>query len=352
MLMAPNGLDIPVIGITMGDPAGIGPEVVVQALADAEIRRLGKFIIYGMHEMLAYTADAAEFDVFWCRDQHERIGRDYPHGIVVADYDEIPWPARRVRGASKLGGEASMQFVSDAADDAIKGKLDAIVTGPICKESWQLAGFDFPGHTEFFTRRCRRNHSAMMFVGGPFRITLATIHQALFDVRNCFKIGTVFDAIDLTNDALKDWFGIERPLIAVAALNPHAGESGQFGDDEKRVIAPAVLMAQEARIDVVGPFPADTLFHQALDGRYDAIIAMYHDQGLIPIKLLAFDKAVNVTIGLPIIRTSVDHGTAFDIVGRNLANPNSMKAALRLACELAQRRLTTKTQEAPYVAET
>ena len=352
-LMAPNGLDIPVIGITMGDPAGIGPEVVVKALADAEIRRRGKFIIYGMHELLAYAADTAEFDVFWCRDQHERIGRDYPHSIVVADYDDLAWPARHVRAASKLGGEASVQFVSDAADDALNGKLDAIVTGPICKESWRLAGFDFPGHTEFFTKRCRRKHSAMMFVGGPFRVTLATIHQALFDVRYRFKIGTVFDPIDLTNDALKDWFGIERPLIAVAAVNPHAGEAGQFGDEEERIIAPAILMAQEAGIDVVGPFPADTLFHQALDGRYDAIIAMYHDQGLIPIKLLAFDEAVNVTIGLPIIRTSVDHGTAFDIVGRNLANPNSMKAALHLACDIAQRKNTdnriTRTPAAPYV---
>jgi 4-hydroxythreonine-4-phosphate dehydrogenase len=138
------------------------------------------------------------------------------------------------------------------------------------------------------------------------------------------------------NDALKDWFGIAEPRIAVAALNPHAGEAGQFGDEEKRVIAPAILMAQEAGINVVGPFPADTLFHNALDGRYDAIVAMYHDQGLIPVKLLAFDKAVNVTIGLPVIRTSVDHGTAFDIAGHNKANANSMKAALHLACDMAE----------------
>lgn len=339
--MAVNGHDIPVIGVTMGDPAGIGPEVVVKALADADIRRRGKFVIYGMHELLAYAADMAEFDVFWCRDQHERIGRDYPHSVVVADYDEIAWPARRVRSATKLGGEASMQFVSDAADAALMGKLDAVVTGPICKESWQMAGYRFPGHTEFFTKRCRSKRSAMMFVGGPFRVVLATIHEALFDVRYRFKIGTVFEPIDLANEALKDYFAIERPVIAVAGVNPHGGEGGQFGDEEKRIIAPAILMAQEAGIDVVGPFPADTLFHKALDGRYDAVVAMYHDQGLIPIKLLAFDEAVNITIGLPIIRTSVDHGTAFDIVGRNLANANSMKAAMRLACDLAQSRLAS-----------
>lgn len=350
--MAANGPNIPVIGITMGDPAGIGPEVVIKALADSDIRRRGKFVIYGMHELLAYAADMAELNIFWCRDQHERIGRDYPHSVVVADYDELDCPAPLSRKASKLGGEASMRFVSDAVDDALVGKIDAIVTAPICKESWQLAGYRFPGHTEFLAKRCRSRRSAMMFVGGPYRVALATIHQALFDVRYGFKIGTVFEPIDLANDALKELFGIERPHIAVAALNPHAGEASQFGDEEKRIIAPAILMAQEVGIDVVGPFPADTLFHQALDGRYDAIIAMYHDQGLIPIKLLAFDKAVNVTIGLPIIRTSVDHGTAFDIVGRNLANTGSMKAALRLACEIAERKAPVKRpSKAPSTPE-
>ena len=146
----------------------------------------------------------------------------------------------------------------------------------------------------------------MMFVGGPFRVVLASVHEALFDVRHRFTIGRIFDPVDLANDALKQWFGIEHPRIAVAALNPHAGDDGRFGDEEKRIISPAILMAQEVGIDVVGPFPADTLFYKALDRRYDAIIAMYHDQGLIPIKMLAFDKAVNVTIGLPIIRTSTN----------------------------------------------
>jgi 4-hydroxythreonine-4-phosphate dehydrogenase len=178
----------------------------------------------------------------------------------------------------------------------------------------------------------------MMFVGGPFRVVLATIHEALFELRHRFTIGRIFDPIDLANDALRDWFGIERPRIAVAALNPHAGEEGRFGDEEKRIIAPAILMAQEAGIDVEGPFPADTLFLRAMKNHWDAIIAMYHDQGLIPIKMLAWDRAVNVTLGLPIIRTSPDHGTAFDIVGRNVADPSSMKAAIALACDLAEKR--------------
>ena len=342
--MALSHLDKPVIGVTMGDPAGIGPEVIVKALAEPEVRRRARFVVYGLNELLTYAADMSELEVFWWRDQHERVRRDCPYSVVVADYDEINWLANHRARATALGGEASMRFVADAVTDAEQHQIDAIVTAPISKESWKLAGYKYPGHTEFLTDRCRAKRSAMLFVGGPLRIVLATIHTGLFDVRHRFRIGTVFTPIDLVNDALKEWFGIAQPKIAVAALNPHAGEEGQFGDEEKRVIGPAILMAQEAGINVVGPFPADTLFYNALDGRYDAIVAMYHDQGLIPVKLLAFDKAVNVTIGLPVIRTSVDHGTAFDIAGHNKANPNSMKAALHLACDMAEVRRNRKSK--------
>ena len=321
----------------MGDPAGIGAEVIVKALAEPAIRRRGRFVIYGLNELMAYAADMAELDVFWWREQHERINRNYPQSVVVGDYDEINWFSNNIRQSSSLGGEVSMRFVCDAIDDALAGKIDAVVTAPISKESWHLAGFKYPGHTELLTHRCRAKCSAMMFVGGPFKVVLATIHEGLFAIRNKFTIGRVFDPINLVNDALKEWFAVPKPKIAVAALNPHAGEEGRFGDEEKRIIEPAILMAQEAGINVEGPFPADTLFYKALHNNcYDAIVAMYHDQGLIPIKLLAFDKAVNVTIGLPIIRTSVDHGTAFDIVGRNKANPNSMKEAIKLACEMVE----------------
>jgi len=286
----------------MGDPAGIGPEVIVKALAELEVRRRGRFIVYGLNELLAYAADMAELDVFWWRDQHERVSRDYPQTVVLADYDEFSWLDSNVKRSSKQGGQASMRFVTDAIDDAQAGKIDAVVTGPISKESWQLAGFKHPGHTELFAEKCRAKRVAMMFVGGPLRVVLATIHEGLFGIRNIFTIGRVFEPIDLVNEALQEWFGVAEPKIAVAALNPHGGESGRFGDEEKRIISPAILMAQQAGINVVGPFPADSLFHQALDGRYDAIVAMYHDQGLIPVKMLAFDKAVNVTIGLPIIQ--------------------------------------------------
>ena len=174
-----------------------------------------------------------------------------------------------------------------------------------------------------------------MFVAGPLKVALATIHRALFEVRHEFTIGCVFEPIDLLNSALKEYFEIENPKIGVAALNPHAGEDGQFGDEEQRIISPAILLAQEQGINCHGPFPADTLFLRASHGEFDAVVAMYHDQGMIPVKLLAFEEAVNITIGIPIIRTSPAHGTAFDIAGKNLARPTSMKLAITTAIQMA-----------------
>jgi 4-hydroxythreonine-4-phosphate dehydrogenase len=167
---------------------------------------------------------------------------------------------------------------------------------------------------------------------------LATIHEALFELRHSFKIGTVFDPIDLGHQALVEWFGIEKPRIAVCGLNPHASENGQFGDEERRIIEPAIMMARQQGMDVQGPFPADTIFIKAAQGAYDLVVAMYHDQGLIPVKLLDFVGAVNLTLGLPIVRTSPDHGTAFDIVGKNKADPSSIKAAIIMAADIATKR--------------
>ena len=223
------------------------------------------------------------------------------------------------------------------------GRLDAIVTAPICKESWKLAGCRFPGHTELLAHRTKVRHVAMMFVAPQLRVVLATIHLPLMDVRNIFTIGCVFTPIDLGHQACRQ-LGIARPRIVVCGLNPHASENGQFGDEERRIISPAIDMARNHGIDVHGPFPADTIFNDAVRGKYDLVVAMYHDQGLIPVKLLAFDEAVNMTLGLPVIRTSVDHGTAVDIVGKNKANPSSMKAAIRLAVQLADRRRTNERQ--------
>jgi len=323
----------PVIGVTMGDAAGIGPEVVVKALAEPTIRRAAKFIIFGMNEQLVYAADAAELEPFWGRHQYEKISRDYPCKVVVADYDVYsipPW----IKSPSRLAGEASIRFCLDAIDAARAGIIDAVVTAPISKTSWKLAGAKWPGHTEMLAKRCK-SRAVMMFVAGPLKLALATIHEALFEVRHKFTIGRVFEPIDLLNTALKEYFDIENPKIGVAALNPHAGETGQFGDEEQRIISPAILLAQEQGINCLGPFPADTLFLRAARGEFDGTVAMYHDQGMIPVKLLAFEKAVNITIGIPIIRTSPAHGTAFDIAGQNLANPAGMKSAITTAIQMA-----------------
>jgi 4-hydroxythreonine-4-phosphate dehydrogenase len=335
----------PTIAITMGDPAGIGPEVIVKALSDAVLRHRARYIIYGMNELLSYAADLAEYDVFWWRDQFNGRLRAYPHDVVVVDYDQYSMlGGTAVRKPTKMGGEASMRFCVDAIDAAQKGLVDAVVTAPIAKESWKLAGYHFPGHTELFAQRTGSRRFAMMFAGGPLKVVLATVHVPLMGLWNKLNIGAVFQPIELMHQALVEWFDIPRPRIAVAGVNPHAGENGQFGDEEQRIIEPAILMAKDQGIDVTGPYPGDTVFLSARDGKFDAVVAMYHDQGLIPVKLLAFDQAVNITLGLPIIRTSPDHGTAFDIVGRNRANPGSMRAAIQLAIDLAVRRHEKQTR--------
>lgn len=330
-----------VIGITMGDPGGIGPEIVVKALADPALRRQAKFIIFGLDEPLEYAADLAEIEPFWMRFPHEKLSRDYPRHVSVADYDEYSTPSW-IHAPTRTSGEASIRFCLDAIDAARDGLIDAIVTAPISKTSWNLAGAKWPGHTELLADRCKSPRKAMMFVAGPLKLALATIHEALFEIRHRFTIGCVFEPIDLLNTVLKDYFGVARPRIAVAALNPHAGEDGQFGDEEQRIIKPALLLAQEVGINCEGPYPADSLFVHAVRGEFDGVVAMYHDQGLIPVKMLAFDSAVNVTIGLPIIRTSPAHGTAFDIAGRGVASADSMKSAIRTAIQMARTKQSIK----------
>lgn len=328
----------PLIAITMGDPAGIGAEVIVKALADPDLRRSARFVIFGLNEILEYAADRAEVMPFWFRVPHEEVSQ-IESGVLIADYDEYALFTPLVKRPTAEGGHASMRFLDDALDLVRAGTFNALVTGPIHKTSWQMAGYRYPGHTEKLAKELNIKKVTMMFVGGRLRVALASIHEALFEVRNSFTIGKVYQPIELMDRALREWFGIEQPRIAVAALNPHASENGRFGDEESRIIEPAMLMARENGIHVEGPFPADTLFYKAIHKHYyDGIVAMYHDQGLIPMKLHAFDRAVNITLGLPIIRTSVDHGTAFDIVGQNKANSGSMTEAIRLAVRFARRR--------------
>ena len=334
----------PVIAVTMGEPGGVGPEVIVKTLADPVVRRSARFVVYGLNEMMAYAADLAEIDAYWHRLPHDsdRAGYDLTHDVVVLDYDEYSPQVTGEHKPTRRGGQASMRFLDDAIAatrrPVAEGGVDALVTAPICKESWALAGFRFPGHTELLQNRTRSKRVAMLFravnpAAEPpvdLNVVLATIHVPLMNLRNLLTIGAVFDPIDLGHAGLRR-LGIAKPRIAVCGLNPHAGENGMFGDEDQRVIAPAVEMARSQGMDVTGPLPADTLFTPAGRSRYDLIVAMYHDQGLIPVKMLAFDDAVNVTLGLPIIRTSVDHGTAFDIAGQNKANAGSMRAAVREA---------------------
>lgn len=339
----------------MGDPAGIGPEVVVKALADPQIRGLANFVIYGMNELLAYAADLSEIEPFWWRTPHDsqRAKFELFHDVVALDYDEYSMLGQVAPQPTKGGGVASLSFLNDAIEAAMRPapadhngdgmlRLDAIVTAPVCKESWQLAKCRFPGHTEFLAHKTNAKRVAMMFDSPGLRVCLATTHLALMDVRNVLTIGRIFDAIQLGHEACLK-LGVNKPRIAVCGLNPHASENGLFGDEEQRLIEPAIAVAREQGIEATGPWPADTVFHGAVVGKkFDLVVAMYHDQGLIPVKLLGFDQAVNVSLGLPIIRTSVDHGTAFDIVGKNVANPGSMKAAIRLAAQFARTEIAAR----------
>ncbi len=332
-----------VIGITMGEPTGIGPEILVKALAKANVRRQAKFIIFGMQEQMMMAADAAEIEPYWGRHQHEKISADYPHNVMLADYDDYD-VQMGTAGPSKAGGQASIKFCIDAVNAAKAGIIDAVVTAPISKTGWKMAGAPWPGHTEMMADKCKSIRKAMMFAAGPLKVALATIHEGLFNVRNKFTIGCVFEPIDLVNTALKKSFGIDKPKIAVAALNPHCGEEGQFGDEEIRIITPAITMAQEVGIECSGPYPADTIFIKAAKGMFDAVVAMYHDQAMIPVKMLGQEKAVNITIGLPIIRTSPAHGTAFDIAGKNAADEGSMTEAIIMAIEMAKRNKQNNTK--------
>ncbi len=335
----------PTIAVTLGDPLGIGPEVIVKALADRELRRSARFRIYGLESSLARAAQEAGIEPFWWRVDHESplAETTVAHDVVVMDWERRPGEFgfdRLAHAPNRLAGELSFVFC-DAAIAAAKRpagdrlRVDAIVTGPICKQSWAMAGFGrFPGHTELLATRFAARRSAMMFVSPKLNVVLATVHLPLMEIRDIFTIGVVFDAIDLGNEAMKK-LGVARPKIAVCGLNPHAGEGGLLGDEETRIIEPAIKVANDSGIDARGPFPGDTIFLSAVKGEWDLVVAMYHDQGLIPVKLLDRDRAVNVTLGLPSVRTSPDHGTAFDIAGKNRADAGSMQAAMELARRMA-----------------
>ena len=236
---------------------------------------------------------------------------------------------------NKDTGDAMVSYIKKAICLALEKKIDGMVTCPINKAAMALAGYTYPGHTELLAEKTNTKEYAMMLAGKRLKVVLATIHLPLKRVSEVLSSEKVFSCIYLTHKYLKEFFGIKKPRLAVAALNPHAGEGGLFGEEEEKIIGPMIKKAREGGINVLGPFPADTLFYFAVKGHYDAVICMYHDQGLIPLKILHFEDAVNVTLGLPIVRTSVDHGTAYDIAGSGKAIPKSLINAIKLAAQMA-----------------
>ena len=290
----------PRIGITVGDPAGIGPEISIKAAADPKVLDLCEPVLYGPHDPKAL--------------------QPFTPGQVSAE-----------------AGRAAYDAIVMAVEHARAGRIDAIATAPINKEAFALAGIPFKGHTDLLAMLTKSGPAVMMFYAEQLRVVLATVHVALRDVPSLLTRELADFIIDITARELPR-FGYPRPRIAVAGLNPHAGEHGVIGSEDDAVLRPAVEAARGRGLDVSGPLPADTVFGRAARGDFDVVIACYHDQGLIPVKLLAFGRAVNVTLGLPIIRTSVDHGTAFDIAGRGVADHSSLVEAIGLAARLATAR--------------
>jgi 4-hydroxythreonine-4-phosphate dehydrogenase len=286
----------PIIGITVGDPSGIGPEIAVKAAADPRVREVCEPRLYG-------PVTAAQL---------------------------VPFSAGQLSAAA---GQAAYDAITAAVADARNGTIAAIATAPINKEAFALAGLPWKGHTDLLAHLTGSPRVAMMFYAEALRVVLATIHVPIAEVPRLLTPDLVDGIIELTAGEMPR-FGYPRPRLALAGLNPHAGEHGVIGHEDEAVLRPAVDAARRRGIDITGPWPGDTVFGRAVRGEFDAVIACYHDQGLIPVKLLAFNRAVNVTLGLPIIRTSVDHGTAFDIAGQGRADPASLVEAVLLACKL------------------
>lgn len=325
---------IPPVAITMGCPTGIGPEIICR-LFQQHPTAVSHTVVIGDQGTLIQAASQLGLALNirpWQPDQTPAPGT-LP---LMQSGDPLPMPMHWGL-PSPATGKAMAGYIEDAVALIQQGACSALVTCPISKKSLQQAGFFYPGHTEMLAALCGNPPVRMMMAGPKLRVVLVTIHVALNRVSQLLSGEEIIDCIRTTSLALRRDFGIPRPRIAVAALNPHAGEGGLFGDEEERIIAPALTdLAVEA--EVSGPWPPDTIFHKAASGQYDAVIAMYHDQGLVPFKLLHFADGVNVTLGLPIVRTSVDHGTAYDIAGRNQADASSLLAALTMAQSIVQHR--------------
>lgn len=334
-----SGDRLPRIAVTMGDPAGVGPELCLRLLANAGIAAECSPIVFGDAEVLRRVA--------------EKTGLPFSAPVISKDEWATEWRSAKAPGVldfrhvnanavnpgkvSAICGDAAFRYVLASIAAGLNGEVDAICTGPLNKEAMQSAGHKFPGHTEIFAERMRAERSCMMQYSEAITCSFVTTHVGYAEVPKLLTGARILDVIELTAAALRRIRGRE-PKLLVCGLNPHAGEGGLFGErEEERIIAPALDEARRRGLDVTGPVPPDTAFTPARRSEFDAVICMYHDQGHIPVKMIAFDSAVNTTLGLPVMRTSVDHGTAFDIAWQGLANPGSLYAAVRLAAKLSPR---------------
>ena len=323
--------------ITMGDPAGIGPEIIVKALIGGQFDAIiEQIVVAGDVAILQRAAQIFNFEaVAQTADDGEVIlslGQRQLRVRPLSCLDPATIPFGQISAAC---GKAMLDYIEWACQQCRTGRGRAMITAPIQKEAIRAAGCEFPGHTELLAQRCGVDKVVMMLGGARLKVCLVTTHLALRDVPTAVTAEEIDATLRVTDKAFRQHFTSRAPRIAVLALNPHAGEGGMFGDEEQRIIAPAIARAQAAGMDVSGPHSADTLFHFAAQGDYDAVVCMYHDQGLIPLKLLHFDDGVNVTLGLPIIRTSVDHGTAYDLAGTGRASVESLVAAVQMASEMS-----------------
>jgi len=329
-------MTFPIIGITMGDPTGIGPEIIVKALSMEEPFQACRPVVFGDREALSRAIRIQNLST--TLEAIDQIPRDgyLPHKIFFFPLSQLEVTSLRFGQPDRACGEAMVRYIEEAVKRARSRELDAITTCPINKKAMNEAGYSFPGHTELLAHLVGASSVAMMFLGPKWRVVLVTTHLPLKDVPGWINKDRILTTLRLADDGMKKYFGIPHPKIGVLGLNPHSGEGGLLGKEERREILPAIAEAKLLGMDVEGPFPADSFFN--ISGRYafDVVISMYHDQGLIPVKMLGFKESVNFTLGLPFIRTSVDHGTAYDIAGKGIADPTNLVEAILIAANLSK----------------
>ena len=323
------------IAITMGDPCGIGPEIIIRALQNSAVHACCTPVVLGDRRVLQRAIELLGADLELITLPEAELPESIPaKSILLKELTSLADSDIVYGTPSKASGDAVFQYITTAASLCMSGKVAAMTTAPINKAAMNRAGHNYPGHTELLAELTGTEDFVMMLSGTRLRVTLVTIHEAISAVPDLITYSKVLSTIMTTHRDVARFF-CQSPRIAVLSLNPHAGEGEMFGDHESRIILPAIEEARRRGVNATGPHSADTLFHFAARGDYDAVVCMYHDQGLIPLKLLHFDDGVNITLGLPIIRTSVDHGTAYNIAGKGIASAESMKAAILTAAKMA-----------------